>query len=325
MSVSHEGPYFEDLAVGDVFAAPRYTLTEGGAAVHRSILGSRLPLSLDQDMAVRTAGRRLVDPGFVWDIAIGQSTTVTQRVIANLFYRGLAFHWLPAVGDTLGTRTEVVGLRQNATRPSGLAVLRMTTTDQDGRRVLDFWRCAMLPLRDASVRTGHADDVAAYGQDPDVRPLAEALDSWDLTHWAPPPGPAVEAGARWTFSSGVLVSNAAELARLTLNIARVHHDRFGQPTGRLVYGGHTIGLALAQVCQALPHLLTVAGWHSCDHTGPVREGDTLSSEITVESTRPVGAEGLRAADLRVVVRARDDTDDAVVRDVLDWRPIAIVR
>ena len=43
-------------------------------------------------------------------------------------------------------------------------------------------------------------------------------------------------------STGDVVSSAPELARLTLNIAATHHDsRVGGR--RLVYGGHTIGLA----------------------------------------------------------------------------------
>ena len=49
-----------------------------------------------------------------------------------------------------------------------------------------------------------------------------------------------------------VVSSAPELARLTLNIAATHHDsRVGGR--RLVYGGHTIGLALAQASRLLPN------------------------------------------------------------------------
>ncbi|MBN9608248.1 MAG: acyl dehydratase [Actinobacteria bacterium 69-20] len=319
---SYEGPYFDDLEAGAVFTAPAYTLTDGRAAVHQSILGSRLPLTLDTDLAMGVAGLCLADPGFVWDVAIGQSTVVTQRVIANLFYRGLAFHRLPAIGDTLRTRTEIVGLRQNASRPSGMAALRITTIDQHERPVLDFWRCAMLPLRDESVRTGHSDDLSSLGHEPDIQPLIDMLGTWDLARWAPPEGPAVGVGATWASSSGELVSGAAELARLTLNLAHVHHDQYSRPGGRLVYGGHTIGLALTQVAKALPQLITVAGWRGCDHTGPVREGDTLYSEITVEAARAVGDQGLRAVDLRVIVKARDASTS---RDVLDWRPIVILR
>jgi acyl dehydratase len=89
-------------------------------------------------------------------VAIGQSTLVTQRVIANLFYRGLVLRRSPTIGDTLSTTTEVVALRQNSPRPgraaTGLAAPRARTVDQQKRRVLDFWRCAMLPLRDGGCR-----------------------------------------------------------------------------------------------------------------------------------------------------------------------------
>ena len=52
--------------------------------------------------------------------------------------------------------TEVVALRDNSVRPgrrpTGLAVLRVQTRDQDGRPVLDYHRCAMLPMRSEDAR-----------------------------------------------------------------------------------------------------------------------------------------------------------------------------
>jgi acyl dehydratase len=315
-----EGAYFDELAVGDVYTAPPLTLTPGRAAVHQSILGSRLQLSLDEHLSRAVVGATLADPGFVWDVAIGQSTLVTRRVVANLFYRGLAFHRLPALGDTLRTRTEIVGLRQNASRPAGLAALRITTADQQGRLVLDFWRCAMLPLSGPDIVTGHADDLSAIGSSADLAALHASLTSWSLGSWPDVPGPVVEPGAVWKVRAGDVVTSAPELARLTLNLAHVHHDRFAQSSGRLVYGGHTIGLALAQVTKTLPQILTVGGWHGCDHTGPVREGDTVCSRIEATSVTHAPG-GLRTAELRVLVRARDDDGE---RDVLDWRPIVLL-
>src|SRR5437763_364102 len=144
------GPYFDDLRVGDVFdEAPAVTLTAGQATVHQMILGDRLRLPLDQHLSRRVLGEStaMAHPALVWNVAIGQSTMVTQRVVANLFYRGLAFHRAPVLGDTLRTHTEVVALRQNRSKPTGLAALRITTTDHNDRTVLDFWRCAMLPMR----------------------------------------------------------------------------------------------------------------------------------------------------------------------------------
>src|SRR5918911_1014399 len=92
--------------------SPGLTLTDGHAAVHQAILGDRLRLALDADLCGRVVGEeaRLAHPALVCDVAIGQSTLVTQRVIANLFYRGLTFHRFPLIGDSLFTRTEVVAL-----------------------------------------------------------------------------------------------------------------------------------------------------------------------------------------------------------------------
>lgn len=147
------GPYFDDLQVGQVFdGAPAMTLTAGAAALHQAILGDRLRLPLDAELsrAVTGATTPLAHPGLVCDVAIGQSTVVTRQVKANLFYRGLAFFRYPVIGDTLFTRTEVVGLKQNSAKPgreaTGLVALRVTTIDQVDRLVLDFYRCAMLPL-----------------------------------------------------------------------------------------------------------------------------------------------------------------------------------
>ncbi|QNJ93728.1 acyl dehydratase [Mycolicibacterium fluoranthenivorans] len=309
------GPYFDDLRVGQVFdTAPSMTLTSGAAATHQAILGDRLRLPLDAELsrAVTGAAGPLAHPGLVCDIAIGQSTLVTQRVKANLFYRGLNFHRFPVIGDTLTTRTEVVGLRQNSAKPgraaTGLAALRMTTVDQSGRFVLDFYRCAMLPLSPDAPDTGHADDLTAIGAGQQVPPDPTAGWTVDAVRTSGRP----VAGAVLSSTADV-VSSAPELARLSLNIAATHHD--WRPGGqRLVYGGHTIGLALAQAARLLPDVLTVLGWESCDHTGPVHEGDTLFSELHVETVGSDGRLGLRS-----LVYAVGEPD----RQVLDWRFTAL--
>ncbi|MDP7722903.1 MaoC family dehydratase [Mycobacterium sp. TY814] len=312
------GPYFDDLFVGQAFDwAPSATLSPGLAAAHQAIIGDRLRLALDADLcfAVTGAPAALAHPGLVCDVAIGQSTVATQRVRANLFYRGLTFHRFPVIGDTLYTRTEVVGLRANTAKPgrapTGMATLRMTTIDQADQLVLDFYRCAMLPAGpdwtpgDAATRT---DDLAAFvATPPGVRPT----EAWNGEAFRRKvPGPHFDPGLAGTVlrSTADVVSSAPELARLTLNIAATHHDsRVGGQ--RLVYGGHTIGLAFAQANRLLPNLVTVLGWESCDHTGPVHEGDTLYSELHVESADS-GVLGLRS-----LVYATGEPD----RQVLDWR------
>jgi acyl dehydratase len=336
------GPYFEDLAVGQQYTGvPAVTLWPGMTAVHQSITGGRLALALDGQLCREvTGGPQLVSPSLVWDVAIGQSTIVTQRVKANLFYRGLAFRRLPRIGDTLRTTTTVAALRQNRPRegraPTGLAALRITTIDHEDRPVLDFWRCAMLPLRDADRQTGYADDLDGVGQP--LGELPDLVSGWRLGRFARrTAGPRVtelREGETFEVAGADVVSSAPELARLTLNIAAVHHDSVAAGGRRLVYGGHTIGLALAQATRTLPSIVTVAGWHSCDHLGPVYEGDTLRSTLTVERVESLGAESLGAEAGLVHLRSRvraDGSDPSGPRntgpgprEVLDWRYVAII-
>jgi acyl dehydratase len=323
-----EGPYFDELTAGHAFpAAAGVTLTGGLAAAHQAIVGDRLALSLDAALAeavVGAPGQRPANPALVWDVAIGQSTVATRNVKANLFYRGLWFRRLPVIGDTLRTTSRAEGLRQN--RPhegraaTGLAALRITTVDQHDRPVLDFWRCVMMPLRDPAGQTGHADDLDEVGASARPASPAALLDGWRLDRFADQglwpqygdlvPGDVIEVDA------GDVVSSAPELARLTLNIARVHHDEQAAGGARLVYGGHTIGIALSQAARALPGLVTVTGWHSCDHLAPVHEGDTLHSSVEIESAQALGAGG--------VVGLRSRVYSAPGHQVLDWRFVAVL-
>ena len=323
-------PYFDELHTGQVFAgAPSMTLTSGLATVHQSILGDRLRLPLDAELSAAVTGSTapLAHPGLVCDVAIGQSTLVTQHVKANLFYRGLVFYRFPVIGDTLFTRTEVVGLKKNSVKPdrapTGLVALRMTTIDQVDRLILDFYRCAMLPLSQGAGPNDaeHADDLSKVGAD--LAPPPSAVDEWDGDVFRERiPGPHFDTDLAGTVlqSSADVVSSAPELARLTLNIAAVHHDsRIGGR--RLVYGGHTIGLALAQASRLLPNLATVLGWRSCDHTAPVYEGDTLYSELHIDSAESTDNGGVLG--LRSLVYAVSDTHDDPPRQVLDWRFTAL--
>ena len=322
VAVEVGGPYFDDLTVGQVFdRAPSVTLTDGLAAAHQAILADRLRLPLDHHLARAVTGGPVAHPGLVTDVAIGQSTVVTHHVKANLFYRGLTLLRAPRIGDTLITRTEVVGLKSNRPKPgraaTGLAALRMITSDQDGRTVLDFHRCAMLPLSEGADPEAHVhtDDLSAIGTAGD-RTWA-VPEGWDVAAYralvpgADSPPPALGTVLR---SSADVVTSAPELARLTLNIAETHHDHRIAGDGRLVYGGHTIGLALAQASRALPSMLTVLGWQSCDHLGPVREGDTLSSDLTVGAAAALPGGG-SALDLRSVATAHRPDGD---QPVLDW-------
>ena len=145
--------------------------------------------------------------------------------------------------------------------------------------------------------------------------LPDPAAGWNADAWrSAVPGPHFDPTLAGTVlaSTADVVTSAPELARLTLNIAATHHD--SRVAGRrLVYGGHTIGLALAQAARLLPNLVTVLDWDSCDHTGPVHEGDVLFSRVRVEAAAESGTGG-KILTLRSLVYAEDDE-----RQVLDWR------
>ena len=148
---------------------------------------------------------------------------------------------------------------------------------------------------------------------------------WDTSRIADIPGlhfRDLNPGARFDVEARDTVTAAPELVRLTLNMAMTHTDASRSVYGkRLVYGGHTISMAAAQLSRALPNIVTIVAWHSCDHLAPVFEEDILRSEVTVGEKYPLIEGGL--VDLRVEVFAErfDATPDQKDKDevkVLDW-------
>ena len=97
------GPYFDDLEVGQVFdAAPSMTLSQAPRRAHQAIIGDRLRLALDAELAYAVTGATSAFGASRAGLRCGDrtETLATQRVKANLFYRGLVFHRFPVIGDS---------------------------------------------------------------------------------------------------------------------------------------------------------------------------------------------------------------------------------
>ena len=326
-TIDISGPWFEDFHVGLEFDAPAVTLTEGLAAQYQALFGDRLRMPLDHALSARVTGvpRPLAHPLLAINVAIGQSTWASQRVRANLFYRGLLLRRPPHLGDTLSTRTRVVGLRQNRPQPgrpaTGIVALEMTTTDQHGDTLLHFWRCPMIPCRAAEVATGHAMDLEGIGQAPGDAQLDAAVPAgWQeepTRNWLGRRAAALRVGQHFRIEARDTVTSAPELVRASLNMAMAHTDsRLSYLGARLVYGGHVIFMAFAQVTRALPNLFTLLAWESCDHTAPVVEGDRLRTEFRVLALRP-GAVGTQVL-LHVETWAARGEPETETR-ALDWK------
>jgi citrate lyase beta subunit/acyl dehydratase len=326
-----DGPaYYEDLAVGEVFRAPGLTLMGAHAALHQAIVGDRLRLSLDAPLCEEVTGApsALAHPMLVCDVAIGQSTQPSGRVIGNLFYRGLAARPVH-LGATLRSTTTVVAKRRASSsgrQARGMVLLHVTSADSEGQVVLDYYRCPLLPARrDDPDEAG--DDIQAAADRAAERDVHDLIPGhWRLDGLRREPlgmlFDDLRPGRTWLLEAGETVSCAPELARLSLNLAMTHTDATAGAHGqRLVYGGHVIGIAASHLTKVLPDLATVLAWRSCDHLGPTFEGDLLRSEITLEELEPLPDGGLLLA--RILVSAQGEEDDDP-RPVLDWRLSALM-
>ena len=313
-------PHYDDLPTGATFSAPSVTLTEGHLALHQSIVGDRLRLALDAGLFEAVTGTRglLAHPMLVCDVAIGQSTAPSARVLGNLFYRGLGARPVP-LGTTLLTTTEVVA-RRPASRGRGIVALRVRTVDEHGEPVLDFHRAPLLPAREEGEAADDLDDV---GEPVDAVALVPV--AWDLQPMRVQPlgtlfGQLRE-GDTYLDEAAETITTAPELARMSLNIAHTHTDASAGPGGeRLVYGGHVIGIAAARVTRMLPDVATILAWESCDHLGPSFEGDRLHSRMQITGLEPLADGGLVNLRVRCTATGADERP----REVLDWRMIALM-
>jgi len=318
------GPWFEDFNIGLEFDAPAVTLTEGHAASYQAMFGDRLRLPLDHVASRAVTGKPspLAHPLLAINLAVGQSTWASQRVKANLFYRGLALRQPIHIGDTLHTRTTVVGLRQNRLQAgraaTGMVALEMNTRNQHDQTVLHCWRCPMIPCRDPAAQTGAADPLDQIGANPDPHSLVPP--GWNLNPtaaWSGRRAADVHAGQRFAIEARDTITAAPELVRLTLNMAMAHTDaRLSYLGERLVFGGHTIAMAFAQLTRALPNALTLLAWESCEHTAPVVENDRLRTEFTVLEQHPLAGGTLLKLALDCYASRGNPEQES---RVLDWK------
>ena len=317
-----DGPYYEDLRVGQVLPRqPSVVVDEGMAALYQSMVSERLPMVMDPAVCAAVTGEpgRLASPALVMHLSAGHSTTVTRRVIANLFYRDLRFLRPVFIGQSLATTVTVVALADSRSRPGrrhrGKVLVDIVTT-ADGEPAITYRRAPLLPQA-GDEQPGHNDDLGT-ATPLDLASYAELVPaSWDFgvlgpgTDWKP--GISVDDPAR------DVVDNALALVRLTNNLAMVHRDAAESPyPQRLVYGGHVVGLAQASLSRVLPGRATVVGGHGCDHPGPAFEGDQVSFRHTLLDVAPAGSGRAFALQVEGFAHRSEEPDK-----ILNWTPIAI--
>ena len=309
------GRFFEDFRLGQrlAHATPR-TLGAGDASLYGALFGTRFAVQSAETFAQGIGyPRSPIDDLLAFHVVFGKSVAdVSLNAIANLGYADCRFRQAVYPGDTLSAASEVIGLKENSNRQSGVVYVRTKGANQRAQCVVEFVRWAMVRKRDAGAPAPEAfvpdlpDHVPAAALGAACPPLNAA--AYDLALAGSPHRWGDYApGERIDHIDGVTVEEAEHqiAARLFQNPAKVHFNQFSEGQGRfgrrLVYGGHVISLARALSFNGLANAFHVAGINSGRHVAPLFAGDTVFawSEVLERAELP-GRDDVGALRLRTV-------------------------
>jgi 2-methylfumaryl-CoA hydratase len=315
---TNAGNFFEDFTVGQVIehATPR-TITEGDRALYGAIYPTRFAVPSSAEFAASVGlSSHPVEELVGFHVAFGKTVPdVSLNAVANLGYAECRFHRPVVPGDTLRTRSEVIGLKENSNGRTGVVWVRSTANNQRGEVAIDWARWVMVHKRSAEAPAPEtvvptlAPTVAAEDL---VVPTGLDFSSYDVVAAGDPHRLGdYEVGERIDHVDGVTLTDAEHMmaTRLWQNTAKVHFNTDARPDGRrLVYGGHVISLARALSFNGLANAQLVAAINAGAHVAPAFAGDTVHAWSEVLDTATLDAPGVGALRLRLVAtRGRDES------------------
>ncbi|WP_223426483.1 MaoC family dehydratase [Tateyamaria pelophila] len=310
MTKTNPGRFFEDYRLGEVIehAVPR-TVSGGERALYHMLYPARHALySSDQFAQGCGLPASPLDDLIAFHVVFGKTVPdISLNALANLGYA--EGRWLAPVwpGDTLRSRSEVIGLKQNSNGKSGVVWVRTTGLNQRDEAVLEYVRWVM-------VRKG---DLEAPAPETVMPTLSDALtadqlvvpDGLDFANYdfglagEPHRWSDYEIGEKIDHVDGVTVEEAEHMlaTRLWQNTAKVHFDTSARPDGsRLIYGGHVISMARALSFNGLANAQVIVGLNGGAHANPCLSGDTIRAWSEVLDKAPMDAPGVGAIRLRLV-------------------------
>jgi 2-methylfumaryl-CoA hydratase len=344
MTKTSAGNFFEDFRLGQTIrhATPR-TTTEGDAALYIGLFGGRFAVPSSAKFATAIGYRRApIDDLLVFHVVFGKSVPdVSLNAVANLGYANCQFLAPVFAGDTLSATSEVIGLKENSNRKTGIVYVRTRGINQDGVAVLEYARWVMVRKRDEAA-PAPADHVPRLPTAVDVSLLGAACPPIDRKAYddalagSPHRFGDYAPGEKIDHVDGVTVEEAEHqiATRLYQNTARIHFDQFSAALGRfgrrLIYGGHVISLARAISFNGLANAFHISAINGGRHVAPLFAGKTVFawSEVLAKSELP-GRSDVGALRLRTVATADrpcpdfpyksgDDYDPAVLLDLDYW-------
>jgi 2-methylfumaryl-CoA hydratase len=345
MSKTSPGRFFEDFRLGEIIrhATPR-TLTRGDVALYQALHGGRFAVQSSAAFA-RALGYpdAPIDDLLVFHVVFGKTVPdISLNAVANLGYAACRFLAPVYPGDTVFAVSEVIGLKENSNRRTGVVHVRSQGYKSDGTPVLDYVRWVMVHKRDpaAPAPAAHIPTLPTH-MHPDE--IGDACPVLNVRHWdvalsgSPHRWADYEVGEKIDHVDGMTVEDAEhQLAtRLYQNTARVHFNQFTESKGRfgrrLIYGGHVISLARALSFNGLGNAFHVAAINAGRHAAPLFAGDTVFawSEVLDKQVLP-GRDDVGALRLRLIATKdrpcadfplhtpSGDSDPAIILDLDYW-------
>lgn len=345
-SAPHTNPgiFFEDFRLGQEIrhATPR-TVTTGDVALYNGLFGARFAVQ-SADSFAQAIGypRSPVDDLLVFHMVFGKTVPdISLNAVANLGYADCRFRKAVYPGDTLHAASEVIGLKENSNRKTGIVYVRSRGFDQDGDIVLEYVRWVMVRKRDEAA-AAPAEKVPELPNSVDVSMLGAACPPIDGkaydTQLSGSPNRFGDylVGDKIDHVDGVTIEEAEHMiaTRLYQNSARVHFNQFGESKGRfgrrLIYGGHAISLARSLSFNGLGNAFHIAAINGGRHVAPLFAGLTVFAWTQVLAVAELpGRSDVGALRLRTVAtkdhpcaafpyKVGEEYDPAVILDLDYW-------
>jgi 2-methylfumaryl-CoA hydratase len=326
---TNPGRFFEDFAVGQVLehATPR-TLTAGDAALYMGLYGPRFAVQSSDTFAQAVGyARAPLDDLLVFHTIFGKSVPdISLNAIANLGYAECRFLRAVHPGDTLSAASEVIGLRENTNRASGVVYVRTIGRNGRGEMALEYVRWVMVRKRDAA-SAAPAPVVPKLAERVDPAGLGQAVPPLDVSRYdfrlagAPHRWGDYAAGERIDHVDAMTLEEAEHqtATRLYQNTAKVHFNQHEQAQGqfkrRLIYGGVVISLARALSFNGLANAFHIAAINGGRHVAPCFAGDTVYAWSEVMETAEIaGRSDIGALRTRLVAVKNRACADFPLRD-----------
>ena len=343
MSKTVAGNFFEDFRIGQTIrhAVPR-TVTTGDAALYTALYGMRFAVQ-SSDAFAKAVGyaHAPLDDMLVFHIVFGKTVPdISLNAVANLGYANCRFLKPVYPGATLSATSEVIGLKENSNKQTGVVYVRSRGFDDSGDCVLDYVRWVMVRKRDTNAPI-EKELVPDLPKSVAVADLGAACPAIDGTKWdfdlsgAPYRFGDFSAGETIDHVDGMTVEEAEHMlaTRLYQNTAKVHFNQFSESKGRfgkrLIYGGHVISLARSLSFNGLANAFHIAAINGGRHVAPLFSGDTVFAWSKVLETAALpGRSDVGALRLRMLATKDrpcaepplqgDTLDPAVILDLDYW-------